>query len=381
MYIYLPMKVDFDIKTKVVRWAIGRAGYSLPGFVEKFPKFRKWLEDQTRPTLKQLEDFCQKVHLPFGYLFLQEPPEEELPIPFFRTVSQRKKGINLNVYDTILLIQQRQEWLTEYLSDIKADPLRFVGKFNTKTNFQLIVKNIRAVLNLSEEWASEFSSRENALDHLTHKIEDVGIIVSFNSVVENNNHRPIPVDECRGFVLVNDLAPFMFVNAADAKGAQLFTLIHELAHIWIGESAGFDFKQMLPAQDPTEILCDKVAAEFLVPSNAFLHRWKENSNVATLALHFKVSQIVIARRALDAGKWTREQFFSFYNQYISSDRAKKESQEGGDFYNTQKKRLSLRFTALVNQAVKENKLLYRDAYKITGLKGNTYQQFITKTLH
>src|SRR6185295_1980737 len=125
MYIYLYMKVDFDVKTQIIRWAIARAGYSLPDFIEKFPKFRKWLEDQTRPTLKQLEDFCQKVHVPFGYLFLQQPPEEKLPIPFFRTASQRKNEINLNVYDTILLIQQRQEWLSEYLSNIKADPLEF----------------------------------------------------------------------------------------------------------------------------------------------------------------------------------------------------------------------------------------------------------------
>jgi Zn-dependent peptidase ImmA (M78 family) len=174
----------------------------------------------------------------------------------------------------------------------------------------------------------------------------------------------------------------MFINSADAKGAQLFTLVHELAHIWLGQSAGFDNKQMLPADDPIEILCDQVAAEFLVPAKAFTRLWDQDNNIMALSRHFKVSQIVIARRALDLNKITRSRFFAFYNRYIEEVQRRKESQAGGgDFYNTQKKRLSLRFTAYVNQAVRENQLLYRDAYKITGLKGNTYDQFITKHLN
>lgn len=135
----------------------------------------------------------------------------------------------------------------------------------------------------------------------------------FNSVVENNNYRAITVDECRGFVIVNPYAPFMFVNAADGKAAQMFTITHELAHVWIGKSAGFDNDKLLPANDPIEILCDQVAAEFLVPETVFL-------------------------------------------------------------------RLSLRFAAHVNQAVKTKQLLYRDAYKLTGLKGDTYQNYINKNL-
>lgn len=92
-------------------------------------------------------------------------------------------------------------------------------------------------------------------------IEDKGIITVFNGIVENNTSRPIPVDECRGFVW-DEMAPFMFINNADWKSAQMFTIVHELAHIWTGHSAGFDFRKLQPADDPIEILCDKVAAEF-----------------------------------------------------------------------------------------------------------------------
>src|SRR5690606_4678348 len=132
-------------------------------------------------------------------------------------------------------------------------------------------------------------------------------------------------------------------------------LIHELAHVWLGESAGFDNKQLLPADDPTEILCDKVAAEFLVPEIFFREKWKSSQNIKYLSRVFKVSPIVIARRALDLGLMTKPTFFKFYDDYISEYKDKKEKQtSGGNFYATAKKRISLRFASYVNNAVKEN---------------------------
>src|SRR5260221_1235979 len=376
------MKVNVTIKPDMLEWAIQRAGHVVQTYIEEHPRVGQWLSGEKMPTVKQLEDFAQKVHVPFGYLFLPQPPKEHLPIPFFRTGTKQQAEHGLNVFDTVLLIQQRQEWLTEYLTENVSEPLRFVSKFKVSDSCRAIVNDIRKTLNLPEEWAATCQSWEKALDHLTHHIEDAGVIVNFNSIVENNTHRAIPVDECRGFVLVNNLAPFMFVNSADAKGAQLFTIVHELAHIWLVASAGFDNKRMLPANDPIELLCDKVQAEFLVPENAFGRIWTRQPNIGAAARYFKVSRIVIARRAFDLGKMTRAEFFAFYNDYITEVRSRKKSQEGGgDFYLTQKKSLSLRFTAYVNQAVRENRLLYRDAYRITGLKGNTYDQFINKHLN
>jgi Zn-dependent peptidase ImmA (M78 family) len=180
-------------------------------------------------------------------------------------------------------------------------------------------------------------------------------------------------------VLVDEIAPFMFVNNADGKAAQLFAIVHELAHIWTGHSAGFDFRQLLPANDPVEILCDRVAAEFLVPEVSFNRIWDERADIAYVAKHFKVSQIVIARRALDLRKISKTSFFKFYNNYVNQVQYKKESRaSGGDFYATTRKRLSLTFAARINQAVKSNQLLYRDAYKLTSLKGDTFKKFFDK---
>ena len=371
---------EVNINKEMLVWAVGRAGYNISTFTKKFPKILDWLEGKKKPTVKQLEEFSKKVYLPFGYLFLPQPPLEKVPIPFFRTNSKSTNKVNINTYDTILLLQQRQDWLKNYLMENEFERLPFVGKYNNSSDVVSIVADIRQTLQLPKNWASQFKTWKEAQNHLVEHIENIGIITIFNGIVENNTHRPIPVEECRGFVLVDEYAPFMFVNNADFKSAQMFTIMHELAHIWTGHSAGFDFRKLQPANEPTEILCDKIAAEFLVPEQEFKKVWIHRpNNFAYASRYFKVSEIVIARRALDTGKITKSQFFDFYEKYSNREFIKKENRgSGGDFYETTKKRISITFAAHINQAVKSGKLLYRDAYKLTGLKGDTFENFFSK---
>jgi len=371
------MPTTLNIKPDLIQWAISRAGYEHRDFFEKFPRAESWLEEEKSPTLPQLRDFAKKTRVPFGYLFLQEPPEEELPIPFFRTIGGETDQVGVNLRDTVLNIQQRQDWVRDYLIEQGEERLEFIGKFTPRNPINLVVQDIRSELGLENNWASGFPNWQDALNHLAEKVEEAGIFIVFNSVVNNNTHRPITVEECRGFVMCDDHAPFLFVNSADSKSAQMFTIVHELAHLWIGESAGFDFRQLQPFGNEVETFCDAVAAEFLVPEEDFNTHWTRKQDFEALAKIFKVSQIVIGRRALDTGKITREAFFEFYNEHIEKFKQKKVAQgSGGDFYATLRKRLNPRFFATVHQAVKENKLLYKHAYELTGLKGNTYQKAI-----
>lgn len=371
-----------NINRDIIEWAIIRSGNDPTDFYNRYPIVKSWTVGEKSPTVKQLEKFTHKVHVPFGYMFLPKLPEETISLPFFRTGRRTHVDkVSLNVFHTIQIIQDRQDWLTEYLDELEFPDLDFVGKYSVKDNYKTIVNDIRETLELKVDWAAKLSTWEEALTHLANKIEDAGIIVTFNGVVGNNTKRPIEVEECRGFVLVNKKAPFLFVNNADAKAAQMFTIVHELAHIWLGESAGFDNKNMLPADDPIELLCDKVAAEFLVPEKHLLNEWNRNKNFKILSRIFKVSPIVIGRRALDLNLISRPDFFSFYNEYMNRVKRKKEASEGGNFYATAKKRISLRFAALVNNAVKDNRLLYRDAYKLTDLKGDTYDRFVNEYLY
>ncbi len=374
------MKQTINFNTNILSWAIARAGYSLPEFIEKVPQVEAWIENSKQPTLKQLENLSKKLFIPLGYFFLNAPPEEELPIPYFRNNQSSTGTISANVYDTIQLMLQRQNWLRDYLINNEFDRLSFVGAYRNVENVDLIVNHIRETLNLKEGWANHCKTWQEALAYLVERVEDSGIVTVFNGVVENNTHRKIDVQECRGFVLVDEYAPLMFVNNADSKSAQMFTIVHELAHIWTGHSAGFDFRKLQPANDPIEHLCDRVAAEFLVPTNAFLEHWETTHDYPKLARIFKVSEIVIARRALDLGKINLNAFFRFYEDYKNREwqRKKNSASSGGNFYATAKKRLSVTFASHINSAVKSGQLLYRDAYRLTGMKGDTFKTFYTE---
>lgn len=375
------MNSDIIIPPEKFAWAIDRAGYGVNDFLKKYPKFSNLFDDKNKPTLNQLSDFAKKVHIPFAYLLLPPKPNEALPFPFFRTLKNAaSSNIPLVLVDIISSIQRRQDWVKDYLVDNGFDKLDYVGNFSIQTPIDVIVNDMRRTLNLPVNWGSKCATMENALNYLTKSIEDIGVFITFNSVFNNNNHRPIDIDLCRGFVLVDDYAPFMFINAADTKAAQIFTLIHELAHVWIGVSAGFDLNGMTPANNDIELLCDKVAAELLVPTNKFNEVWKQQRDFKLLAKQFKVSPIVIARKALELQKITSDDFRTFYDGYVMEIQAILKKTEGGNFHATQKKRLGLRFMKLVDEATKTNQLLYRDAYRLTGLQGQTYHTTISKNL-
>jgi len=164
----------------MITWAINRAGFELKEFSALVPRVQEWIDGTKKPTVKQLETFSKKVHLPFGYLFLPEPPKEKLPIPIYRTNNTPAEKVSVNVYDTILLMQQRQDWLRDYLKENEFEALSFVGKYQNRLNVQEIVADIRRTLALDETWAGNFRTWQDALDHLVNVIEDRGIITVFN---------------------------------------------------------------------------------------------------------------------------------------------------------------------------------------------------------
>ncbi|MBK8568035.1 MAG: ImmA/IrrE family metallo-endopeptidase [Saprospiraceae bacterium] len=373
------MSATIQIPPSRFHWAIARAGFDFDEFLRKNERVKSWVDNKAQPTVRQLEDFAKKVYIPFGYLFLPEPPKEQMPIPFFRTGKHNEKEeVSLNVRDTVSLLKYRQDWLSEYLAEQEEAALPFVGKFGLGDAPEAIASDMRQVLGLEGGWASHQANWTDAKTLLTRKIEDLGIVVVFNSIVENNTHRKLEVKECRGFVLVDAYVPFLFVNNADSKSAQMFTLAHELAHVWTGKSAGFDAQKMLPANDPMEQLCDQVAAGFLAPP-LFTEFWKEKPDIFSAARHFKVSPIVAARRALDLGFMTKPEYFGFYRNYIAEEHHKKLHQsQGGDGLSNLKVRIGLPFMARLNAALKNGQISYKDAYRLSGLKGETYQKLVNK---
>lgn len=267
--------------------------------------------------------------------------------------------------------------MRDYLIESGVDPLPFVGRTGLTVTPKQVASNIRNELGLQDGWASEKGTWEDALRNLIKRVENIGILVMINSVAGNNNHRKLNVHEFRGFVLINEYAPLIFINGADGKAAQMFTLAHELAHIWYGASAIFDLEKLQPADDVIERACNLTAAEFLVPEEEFIKVWQDVVQDADryqiIARHFKVSELVILRRAFDNDLISKKEYFEYYRQMSNRTKPRKNSQ--GNFYATQSLKLGRRFSQAVINNVKSGKLLYRDAYRLTGLYGETFEKF------
>ena len=369
------------VNPALLRWARERAGIVQEDLAIKFKKLPEWERGETQPTLKQLEAFARAVHVPFGYLFLAEPPDERLPIADFRTVSDTAQSDpSPNLIDTLYAMQRRQAWLREHLVENDAEPLTFTASARLADDPDAVGREMRRTLGLNEGWAAGVRSWQEAVNELRRMIERIGVMAVINGIVGNNTHRQLSVEEFRGFALADRYAPLIFVNGADAKSAQMFTLAHELAHVWLGEGGLSGFENLIPGGTDVENWCNRAAAEVLVPSRELRERWiqvrRDQQPFAALGLSFKVSPVVAARRAMDLELIERNAFFEFYERYINREhRSSTTSSGGGDFYNNQNARIGKLFATHVMGAAVGGEIGFREAYELTGLRGGTFQDY------
>ena len=281
-------------------------------------------------------------------------------------------------------MQSRREWMRDFVIEEGQKPLAFIKSATLRTNPAKVAVEMRNILSLTDGWANKVSSWAEALSRLRKAIEDAGVMVVINGVVGNNTYRRLDVAEFRGFALVDEYAPLIFINGRDSTSAKMFTIIHELSHLWLGYEGVSNCDELQPVKTDVEEFCNRVAAEFLVPSDEFKKALRDNQRendrdfFQVLAKKFKVSPLVVARRALDMKYISKKRFFEFYNNYAKDTKKRKPKETGGDFWKTQGVRIGEVFGIAVVQATLEGRLLYRDAYRLTGLKGKTFDNYVTQ---
>lgn len=367
------------INPTLLRWARERAGLDVEGAAQgahvKPEQLQAWEAGESRPTFRQAQNLAQAFHAPFGYLFLPEPPAEPLPLPDLRTVGGAPvPRPSLDLLDTIRIALQRQEWYLEYQKDHGLDPLPFVGRFDLDSSAAEVAANIRSVLNVEPEEGQR--TWDVYFRELIEAAERAGILVMRSGIVGNNTHRKLDVGEFRGFAISDARAPVVFINSADAPAARLFTLMHELAHLWVGRSA---VSNVAPGNSrKEEIFCNAVAGEFLAPREIFIAHWQSSRTelrvrVAELARRFHVSGLVVMRRAFDLGLVDQQTYTEHYLATLAAFR----NQEGGggNFYRTAGAKNSLRFSQAVVSEALSGRLLLREAGRLLGVQPNKIRQF------
>ena len=368
------MSTRVPVNPDLLHWALERAGVRADTLAEKFPKLNDWLGGKLAPTLKQLEAFANATHTAIGLLFLPQPPEEPLPIPDFRTLPEtRLSRPSANLLDMIYLCQQRQAWYRDYQRLQGEAAVAFVRSASAADKVPGVAAGIAQAIGFDLAERQQSPNWSEALRRFISRVEQAGILVMVSGVVGSNTRRPLNVEEFRGFALADPLAPLIFINGRDSKAAQMFTLAHELAHLWLGESGVSDVQAATQPDERIERWCNAVAAELLVPLEQLrpVHDPENelHEEMRRLARQFKVSTLVIVRRLFDLGAIEQETLWATYRAELErvGMLASREG-GGGDFYNTLSARAGKRFSTALVASTLEGQTQFTDAFRMLGIR-------------
>lgn len=380
------MRTEAFITPQLVRWARERDDLTVENAAKRLntspDKLESWEEGTARPTLRQAQSLAQKLNVPFGYLFLSRPPVEVLPLPDLRTVGNEPPGRpSPELSDLLSDVIRKQAWFHEYRESVEAGPVPFVGRYSLTDSPDAIAADLRATLGIDDDMRRRAANWEDFLRLFIRQSEDAGVLVMRSGVVQNNTRRKLSVQEFRGFAISDDIAPLVFINGNDAKAAQIFTLAHELAHLWLGQSgiSNPDYRERSSQQlNSTERICNRVAAETLVPREDFLSKWDQgkavDANLQNLAAQYRVSTVVVLRQAYDLELLARDVYWDHYDRLAERHGEQRESRsggEGGDFYATLFARNSNTLTTALLTAVAEGSVLHREAAQLLNVKVKT----------
>lgn len=360
------------VQPKLLLWARKRAGYSADVLARRFPKLEEWERGEVRPTLKQLEAFAKATHAPIGFFFLDEPPVEQVPIPDFRTItSTRIDNPSPDLLDTVYLCQQRQHWYRDFARSTQEPPLDFVGSANLEDDVVETAAAIRRRLGFDLEERHRLATWTAALRRFIELADVLGVLVMVSGVVGSNNRRKLDPEEFCGFALADPVAPLIFVNGADTKAAQMFTLAHELAHLWLGKSGISNAEARTTPDQAIERWCNRVAAELLAPLEKLRSEFDVHADLQDelqrLARRFKVSTLVILRRIYDAGLLTRNAMWTAYDAELDRLQALSKG-SGGNFYLTLGARASKRFARAIVTSTLEGRTGFTEAFRLLCVK-------------
>lgn len=372
------------VTPKLIEWARRRYNLTPEAAAKRInvrsitaDRLRAWEKNEGHPSLPQAREIAGKLYVPFGVLFLSSPPSIELPLPDLRTVSGEPIGEpSPEFIDLLHDVLRKRDWIRDYRTLSEAEVLPFVGRFRLTADPAKVAADVAETLKIDDEMRRQAGSWEGFLREFTARSEQAGVIVLRSGVVGMNNRRKLDVEEFRGFAISDDLAPVVFINGGDAKGAMIFTLAHELAHIWLGQSGISNPNDTVPPGEQVnsvDRLCDKIAVELLVPNDDFAIRWDIShsifENAQALASHYRVSAITVLRRALETEVINAAEFREAYAEIKAESRPP--AGDGGNFHYNLLARNSASLTTALIVAAETGLMSQHDAASLLNVRVKT----------
>lgn len=347
---------EVSVSTPLLEWAQQRSGRNDAEMRNQFKNWDNWIRKVEEPAFADLERVAAYTRVPVGMLLLSEPPVEELPIPDFRAGRGPSRPPSGDLLDTIFLSEGRQDWYIDYLAKMGAlERLPFVGSAKG-LSVQQAAGKMRSELEFEIEERRAWKTDGEARSHLVDRFEALGGLVVMNSMVKNNTKRMLDLEEFRGFTLHSEYAPLVFINANDTLRGQVFSLLHEFAHVWRG-SPGISAGGLPGDHRANEIerWCDRVAAEIAVPEGDLRVQFQQTADLTDeldrLASRYHCSTLVVLLKLRDHELIPTKGFWDVYNAELDRLLALKEENSkkasGGSFYNNQRFRVGNKLGAAI----------------------------------
>lgn len=372
--------IEIQLSRKMIDWIANAEGTTPHALAERMmpKKTANFLSGKVPKGVA--EKLARLGKIPFGYLFLNEPPaEEKIPVPDLRQAPDAVK-LSRDLFDTYKDIRYKLDWYKDYLQEFGLDTRKdFIGRFCVSDPVEEVARDIATTLGFDTEKLRPTVSKDSYFSAASKLAENAGILVFKNGVVGANTHRPLNTGEFRGFCILDPVVPAVFINGADAFSAQTFTLFHEIAHIWTGQEGVSD--QNFASR--TEAFCNKVAAEILMPTGSFLSKWREGVDDALdpvtanarVSGYFKVSAYATAVKAKSLDLIDHETFLLLKSL---SRKPREAGGKGGDTYASCPLRNSPRITDAILSAAVTQSLPLREAANMLNVKTKTVMELYNR---
>lgn len=366
--------VRVDVSPHLLLWARD-VGFDEEDELAAFPKFDSWVRQQSKPTLNELTRFAQVAGVPFGYFFLDEPPAWTLPVPDFREGYNGDFGAPST--DLMAVLNQslsRQDWYREYAQRHDLPELTFVGSAAGWAATRAAAE-MRQALHFEPDQRQ--GSWNDTRKYLIRAFEELGGLSVATSMVGNNNRRLLDPSEFRGFALPDRWAPLVFVNTNQTLNGQIFTLVHEFAHIWRGAAGIGNEEPRADGQTAVERWCNDVASQVLVPEEGFHQRWSAVSRLPlaealdSLGRTYRCGNLVVLQALR---RYRVAEFANFDAVYSEEERRLKVLAErsgtgsGGDHYNNQPYRVGDRLSRAIIGDTLEGRTTYAEGMKLMSMR-------------
>ena len=324
----------------------------------------EWERGDSLPTWSQVTKLSKIYNVPELLFFSDKPLEKQKVIPDYRVGVNQESDEKIK--KLINLVVTRQKWLERCLKEGGSTQNQLQGSGRNLESPRQLADLIREKLKVDITEFKKISGRKDALNYLIEKAETQGIFVG-----KTVSYHKIEVEDMRGLFISHDYCPFIILNRRDARAAQIFSFVHELAHYFRRSDAisnTLDFRSTSGNINPEERFCNKVAAELLLPENEFTKVFYDKLDIDAVSDLYKVSKIFIFYRLKELGKIRKgseraleDEIQKEMQENLRMKAEREKAQSGGNYTNAMRDSNGSLFNRIVYKSYTENKIGYVEA--------------------